>query len=255
MDITVLQVAVILGAGLIAGFINTMAGGGSFLTLAALELAGLPSAMANGTNRVAIEVQNIMAVMGFRSKGISDFKLSMHFAVPALLGAITGAYLVIDLPTIIFHRIMAVAMIMMLIILIVNPKRWLQGRDIALRGRRRWLAYLVFFAVGIYGGAIQAGVGFLLIAALVLVAGLNLVHTNSHKVFIVGLYTLFALLTFALRGQVNWLLGLVLSVGNGTGAWAASRLAAEKGERVVRIVLGIALVVLTVRYLDIIPGF
>lgn len=255
MDISLLQIGAILGAGLVAGFINTMAGGGSFLTLAALELAGLPSAMANGTNRVAIEIQNIMAVMGFRSKGISNFKLSLHFAVPALLGAIAGAYLVIDLPTVVFHRIMAAAMIMMLVILVINPKRWLQGRNVEFAGRRRLLAYLVFFAIGLYGGAIQAGVGFLLIAALVLVAGLNLVHTNSHKVFIVGTYTLFALFMFALRGQVNWILGLVLSIGNGAGAWIASRLAAEKGEKVVRVVLGIALVVLSIRYLDIIPGF
>ena len=256
MELTVQQIALILGAGLLAGFVNTMAGGGSFLTLAALEFAGLPPTIANGTNRVAIEIQTIMAVLGFRSKGISDFKLSLHFAIPALLGAIVGAHVATTyLPKVLFHRILAVAMLAMLAILIFNPKKWLQGRQIKLTGKRRALGYLVFFAVGIYGGAIQAGVGFLLIAPLVLVAGLDLVHTNSHKVFIIATYTLVALLLFALKGQVNWLIGLILALGNGAGGWLASRLAVEKGEKLVRVFLGVALAILSVRYLEIIPGF
>lgn len=255
VSVSLVQIVIILGAGLVAGFINTMAGGGSFLTLAALEFAGLPSAMANGTNRVAVEAGTILSALGFRSKGISNPRLSLQFAIPALLGAVLGAYLVIDLPKAVFHKVLAVAMLLMLAILILNPKKWLKRGEVDFSGSRRLLGYLVFFIVGIYGGAIQAGVGFLLIGSLVLVAGLDLVRTNSHKVFIVGTYTLFALLMFALRGQVNWLMGLVLSVGNGAGSWIASRLAAEKGEKVVRIVLGLALAVLSVRYLGIIPGF
>ncbi|MBN1400058.1 MAG: sulfite exporter TauE/SafE family protein [Anaerolineae bacterium] len=255
MQVTLTQIVIILVSGLVAGFVNTIAGGGSFLTLAALELAGLPGALANGTNRVAVEVQNIMAVLGFRSKGISNLRLSLALALPALLGAILGAYIIIDLPELVFHRVLAVAMLMMLAILIVNPKRWLSGREVTLTPGRAVVGFVAFFAIGFYGGAIQAGVGFLLITALVLVAGLDLVKTNSHKVFIIGTYTLFALLMFTLRGQVNWVLGLVLAVGNGTGGWVASRLSVEKGERLVRIVLGVMLVVLTVRYLELIPGF
>jgi hypothetical protein len=255
MNASLIQIIIILFAGLVAGFVNTMAGGGSFLTIAALELTGLPIVMANGTNRVAVQVQTIMAILGFRSKGVSDTKLSIQFAIPALFGAILGAYLVIDLPTTIFRRFMAVAMLMMLLILIINPKRWFKEREVELTPKRKLLGAVAFFVVGIYGGAIQAGVGFLLIASLVLVAGVNLVRANSHKVFIVATYTLFALATFALKGQVNWILGLILAVGNGVGGWLASRLAVEKGENLVRLVLGIMLAVLSVRYLGLIPGF
>jgi len=255
MNVTLLQMILILASGLAAGFINTMAGGGTFLSLAALELAGMPATLANGTNRVAVEIQNIFAVLGFRSKGVGDWKASLQFAIPALFGAILGAYVVINLPTLIFHRVLAVAMILMLFALITNPNKWLQGRQVTFTPRRRLLSFAVFFGVGVYGGAIQAGVGILLMAALVLVAGLNLVQTNSHKVFVVGIYTIFALLMFALQGQVNWVLGLVLSVGNGLGGWIASRLAVAKGEQIVRVVLGVMLAVLTIRYLHIIPGF
>ena len=254
-QISVVQIVVILVAGLVAGFVNTLAGGGSFITLVALEFAGLSSTMANGTNRVAIEVQTIMAVLGFKSKGVSNFKMTLHFAIPALLGAIVGAYVVIDLPDVVFHRILAVAMLFMLFTIVFDVKSWLKNRKITMTPRRRLLAYPAFFVVGFYGGAIQAGVGFLLIAALVLIAGEDLVRTNSHKVFIVAVYTLFVLILFALRGQVNWLLGLLLAIGNGIGAWAASRLAVTKGEKIVRVVLGVMLAVMAVRYLDIIPGF
>lgn len=255
MSITLLQSVVVLAAGLLAGFINTMAGGGSFITLVALEFAGLPSAMANGTNRVAIEVGAIMSALGFRSKGISDFRLGLHFAIPALLGAILGAYVVIDLPESIFHRVLAVAMLFMLATLVFDPKKWLRNRQIKLTPARRLLIYPAFLAIGFYGGAIQAGVGFFLMAALVLLAGLDLVRTNSQKVFIVAVYTVVALALFALNGQVHWILGLILSMGNGVGGWVASRLAAAKGEKIVRVILGIMLAVMAVRYLDIIPGF
>jgi hypothetical protein len=255
MEITWLHLAAVLAAGLVAGYVNTMAGGGSFLTLFALELVGLPAMTANGTNRIAIEIQSILGILGFKSKGMADWRLSLHFAIPALLGAIVGAFVVIDLPDAIFHRVLGVALLFMLAVMILNPKQWLRERHVEMTPRRRLLAYLVLFLVGIYGGAIQAGVGFLLTFALVAVGGMGLVRTNSHKAFIVGLYTLAALAMFAAAGHVSLLYGVLMGAGGGLGAWIASRLSVEKGEKVVRPVLMIMLGVMAVRYLGIIPGF
>jgi len=109
--------------------------------------------------------------------------------------------------------------------------------------------------VGIYGGAIQAGVGFLLTFALVAVGGMGLVRTNSHKAFIVGLYTLAALAVFVVGGHVHLLYGILMGAGGGLGAWIASRLSVEKGEKVVKPVLIVMLLVMAVRYLGLIPGF
>jgi uncharacterized membrane protein YfcA len=154
-----------------------------------------------------------------------------------------------------FKRILGVAMLLMLITLVLDPKKRLANRKVEMTPRRRVVAYLAFFVVGIYGGAIQAGVGFLLIATLVLLAGQDLVHASFFKVFTVAVYTVVALVTFALNGQVNWLLGSVMAVGNGVGGWLTSRLVVTKGDRLVRVVLGIMLAVMGVRYLGIIPGF
>lgn len=250
-----MQIMAVLAAGLVAGFVNTLAGGGSFLTLVALQYAGLSGVMANGTNRVAIAVQTLTAVLGFRSQGVHDLRLSLRFAIPTLLGAILGATVVIDLPEVAFRRALAVAMLFMLVIVVFDLKGRLGNRQAEMAPRRWWLIFPIFFAVGFYGGAIQAGVGFLLITALVLFAGQDLVHAVSHVAFIVATYTLVVLALFASKGQVNWVLGLVLSAGNATGAWVASRMAVANGDRIVRVVLGIMLALMAVRYLDLIPGF
>jgi len=255
MDISIWQIVIILVAGVAGGFINTLAGAGSFIMLAALEMAGLSGSMANGTSRVAIQAQNIMAVLGFRSKGLSNFRMSLQFAIPALIGAVLGAYIIIELPEVVFHRVLGAAMVLMLVVLAVNPNKWFKGHRVEFTPRRRIVGYLIFFALGVYGGAIQAAVGILLMAGLVLFAGMNLVETNMHKVFIVGIYTIFALATFALRGEVNWLLGLVLAVGNGLGGWIGSRMAVENGENMVRGVLAVTLAVLALRYLGIVQFF
>lgn len=255
MELSFLKVVLILVSGLIAGFVNVLAGGGSFLTLAVLEWSGLPAAMANATNRLGVVSQNFMGVMGFRSKGVGDLKTSVQFGIPAFLGAIVGAYVVVDLPKVLFHRILAVAMIIVLFTVIFDVKRWLKQTSFEMTTRRRVITYIVCFLIGVYAGAIQAGVGFFIIVALVMIAGRDLVVTNAYKVLVVGMCTIVALVIFILRGQINWIPGIILGVGNGIGGWVASRLAVEKGEKLVKVVLTIMLTFVALQYLGIIPEF
>lgn len=255
MFLEVWKIPLTLLVGLVAGFMNTMAGGGSLLTLPLLIFLGLPSAVANGTNRVAIEVQNILAVLGFRSKGVGDFRLSIQFALPAVAGAWVGARIAIDIPDLLFRRVLAVVMLLVLGLILWNPTRRLRGSEAPLTPRRRLAAVVAFFLVGVYGGFLQAGVGFLLMATLVGITGLDLVRVNAHKVFIVAVYTLLALAVFAVDGKVDWLVGLVLAAGNGAGGWIAGRLAVTKGERWIKPVLVVAVVVMAVRLSGIVPGW
>lgn len=255
MNVTPWQIVAILASGVAAGFINTLAGGGSFISLIALQAAGLPMRVANGTNRIAVEIGAVMSALGFRSKGISDPRMAMHFAVPALIGAIIGAQITSTLPDEILERVVAGAMLLMLGTLLFDSKRWVKKQQVELTRKRRLWIYLAFLGIGVYGGAIQAGVGFLLTVAIVMLAGQDLVRTSYFKAVIVAVYTVFAVAIFAWNGQVNWLLGIVVSVGSGAGSWLASHLAVKKGEKFVRGVLIVALVVMSVRYLGIIPGF
>jgi len=253
--VSITQIIVVIVVGIVGGFVNTLAGGGSLLTLPALIFVGLPATVANGTNRVAILIQNVTAVAGFKQRGFADFKFSLGLAVPAVVGALVGAKLSVDIGDALFQKVLAAVMLLVVGLILWNPtRRWQKGQAV-LSPKRRLLAIVAFFFVGLYGGFIQAGVGFIIIAALVLITGLDLVHTNSHKVFVVGVYTLAALATFALSGKVNWGIGLVLGVGNGIGGWIGSQWAVVGGEKWIKVVLAVAVVAMAAKLLGLLPAF
>ena len=222
------QVALLFAVGTIAGVLNVLAGGGSLLTLPVLIFLGLPSAMANGTNRIAILVQNIVAVQGFRHRRMMPWKIALICTGPALIGSVLGAKLAIDVSDEMFRRILAGVMIGVCVLMLVDPAKRLKFDPTTLtRGRIVGLA-LTFLGVGVYGGFIQAGVGFLIITGL-LVHGLDMVRINAVKVFVVMVYTAAALVVFVRAGQVDWMLGLALAAGNALGGWLGSQLAVSKG--------------------------
>lgn len=229
-----LQVVILIFVGLVAGFINTVAGGGSLITLPVLIFMGLPPAVANGTNRIALFLQNIIGVAGFKSKGIFVFPYSLWVGLSALIGAILGAHFSVQIRGELFNQILAVVMVAVVLITVFNP---IKNPDAALErlGRKhQWIGIIVFFFIGIYGGFIQAGVGFLILGALTLINKITLVKSNSIKVFVVLTYTIAALVVFILEDSINWLYGLTLALGNMTGAWIASRWSVRKGDKWIR---------------------
>ncbi len=241
------HILIILATGLIAGFFNTVAGGGSLLSLPVLIFLGLPPSVANATNRVAIFSQNIFAVAGFKSKGIGAFKYSLMLGISALLGAIIGAKIAIEIRGDLFNKILAVIMISIVLLTIFGNKKNPDSTAESISTKKKWLGTIVFFFIGIYGGFIQAGVGFLIIGALQAIHHFSLVKTNSIKVFVILIYTFSALGVFILEGQVNWLYGLVLAAGNSAGAWFTSRWSVKKGDKTVRIILIIAVTLLAIK--------
>ena len=219
----------VIAAGFLAGFINTLAGSGSLISLPMLIFAGLPANVANGTNRVAILLQNIVAVRGYRARGKFIWREGLAFALPAAVGAVVGARIAVDLPEALMRRAIGAIMLLMLLVLLVNPKRWIQGREGETPRTVGPLEVVIFFLIGIYGGFIQAGVGIFLLAGLVLVAGYDIVRANAIKVFIVLFFTVPALAIFLLNHQVSWGWGLLLAAGNMSGAWVGTRFATRPG--------------------------
>lgn len=249
------EILVIFTVGSIAGFINTLAGGGSLLTLPVLIFMGLPAPVANGTNRLAIVVQSIFAVAGFKRKGVANFRLSLLLSGPIVLGAILGAWLAVDVSDVLFKKILAVIMLLVLFLILWNPIGRIYGsieynsHKANMRWGSRIVMMIILFFIGIYGGFIQAGIGFLIIATLTTIGGLNLVETNGQKVFIVGMNALCALFIFAFYDKIYWLIGLALSAGNGFGGWVGSHIAVSKGERFIRLVLTVCVIAMVIKLL------
>jgi beta-aspartyl-peptidase (threonine type) len=237
MELHWIEIIALIIAGLMVGFINTLAGGGSIISLSVLMVLGLPANIANGTNRIAIAVQTLTASSSFRQQKVLDTKKGVILGIPALLGSILGALIAVDINEEIFEKAIGIIMLVMLIFILYNPKKWLSGQDELLKRKTSFVQILIFFLIGVYGGFIHMGVGYFLLIALVGGIGYDLVKANAVKVFIVLIYTPVALFIFLLYGQVNWEYGLTLTIGNVFGALIASRLAVKKGVNFVRWVI------------------
>jgi uncharacterized membrane protein YfcA len=235
---------ILFGGGLLAGVINSMAGGGSLLTVPLLSLAGVEGLAANGTNRVAVLIQTVTAGVGYHQGGVRPYKTAARLIPPALFGGLLGALLVSQLDDGAFEKLFGFLMIPLLGVALWKPKA-----DVVAEPWPRWVELLVFFGVGVYAGAIQAGVGLVLLLLLAR-SGINLVMGNAIKsALIVAITAIVALPVFLLDGQVEWAPALVLSAGAASGGYAGARLAVERGEQLIRPVLVVAVLGLAGRML------
>lgn len=242
--ITWLEVVILIVSGVLVGFINTLAGGGSIISLSILMFLGLPANVANGTNRVAIFIQNIAAVGSFKQKKVLDHKKGFWLAIPATLGSIVGAWIAVDINEEIIEKAIAVVMLIMLVVILYKPQRWLKGQPELQDKKVSFWQMALFFIIGIYGGFLHLGVGYALLGGIVLGTGYDLVKANAIKVFIILIWTPVTLVIFIINGQVNFLYGLILSLGNVVGALLASRLAIKHGTGFVRWVI-VAVILIT----------
>ncbi len=238
---SVLEAVLIFGGGLFAGFINSMAGGGSLLTVPLLSLAGVSGLLANGTNRVAVLLQNVGSGYGYSRRRIARVDQVLPILMPALAGGLVGALLVSRVDDELFERVFGVLMLPMLALSLWKPKH--------AEARRPWplaVNVVVFFALGIYAGAIQAGVGLILLMLLGR-AGYDLVTANAIKTYVILGVTVVAVAVFAFESQVVWVPALVLSAGMTLGGYVGSQVAVDGGERVIKPVLVVSVLVLTGR--------
>ncbi|MDH4058396.1 MAG: sulfite exporter TauE/SafE family protein [Cyclobacteriaceae bacterium] len=244
----ILESALIIFIGFISGFLNTVAGGGSLITLPVLIFMGMPGTVANGTNRVAILAQNIFAVGGFNSKGVKlPFPYSLYLGLASLVGGVLGAMLAVDIDDILFNRILAVIMILVVLSIVFESNKKKVIREERLGTKHQTFGIIAFFFLGIYGGFIQAGIGFLVIAVLTNINHFTLVKTNYVKVFAAIVYTGAAVIVFAFEDKIMWVSGLILAVGQGFGGWYASRWSVDKGEVWIKRVMIIAVIGLAIK--------
>ncbi len=239
----VVELLVLVLSGILVGFINTLAGGGSVISLSILILLGLPATVANGTNRVAIALQNLVAVSSFKQQKVLEVRKALYLSVPAILGSLVGAWIAVDINEAIFEKAVGIIMLVMLLIVLFKPQRYIYGRKEVSEKPIRWGTYVIFFFIGIYAGFIHMGVGYFLLAGIVLGAGYDLVKSNAIKVLIILAYAPFTLVIFYFHHEINWIFGLVMALGNMIGAMIASRMAVKKGVAFVKWVIVVVILI------------
>ena len=305
-DPSLWQLALLVAIGVAAGFLNVMAGGGGLLTMPVLVFMGIPGPVANGTNRISILAQNLVAAIAFFRRGYSDFRLSLSLTLCTLPGAILGAMAGTRLEGLWFNRALAIIMIAVMVLMFFhgggkkktsqkrqaqheqgrpeNDEQWNgQHRDMlhgderhgsqheqdrhgdghldsrhginptatggTLSRQRLLWGHLLMAVTGFYGGFIQIGVGFIMMPILTRVMGFDLIRTNMYKVYIIGGYSVAALIVFASQVPILWLVGLALALGKAIGGWISASVQVQRGEGIIKLVLYSVLTVFVVRLL------
>ncbi len=231
----------LMAGGLFAGVVNAMAGGGSLLTVPLLSLAGVEGLLANGTNRVAVLIQTSSSGYGFARRGVGGLDETLRILVPTVAGGVVGSVAVSQIDDELFERAFGVLMIPLLALSLWKPRT-----EDTSSPWPYWLTAVVFLGVGFYAGAIQAGVGLILLLVLSR-AGHDLVTANAIKTYVVIAVSIVAVTVFISQGQVRWIPALVLSVGTAVGGYAGSQIAVDGGERVIKPVLVVSVIALSGR--------
>jgi len=227
LDLTWLHFLIAIGGGLVAGVINTLAGNGSAITLTIFtELLGLPPNMANGTNRVGIAAQGVVSTYVFQKNGKLKIKNSWFYIVLIFIGAMLGVYVALQVSNEQFKTVFSYLLVVMLVVILIKPKRWLRDTDTDFKLHPIAAAALMI-PLGFYGGFIQMGMGVLFLIVFVLIARYNIMEANAVKIFVVFLYTIVVLGIFAYKGMIDWRMGGLVAIGQAAGGW----LGAEFGSK------------------------
>jgi uncharacterized protein len=248
LGLEIWELAVLAAAGVAAGTINVLAGGGSLLTVPVMIFMGIPGPVANGTNRIAVVAQGLVATVTFFRRGYRNLRLSLTLAACTIPGAIVGAYLGTEFSGVWFNRLLALIMLGVMLLSLFSPAPKLKP-EVGPTGRQLVIGHILMAGIGFWGGFIQIGVGLLMMPVMNRVMGLDLVTTNMHKTVIATVFTSVALIVFVSRIELLWVVGAALALGNAIGGYLGTRLAIAKGERLIRIVLNTVLVIFIVKLL------
>ena len=226
------EIVLLLLSGVLVGIINTLGGGGSVITMSLFMAMGMPIGVANGTNRIAVLLQNLSATIAVLRKGMLHIKSGLLLSIPAILGNIMGAMVATEVSEAVFKVCLSVVLVVILIYLVLGKdnQQVTGGHGLKIK----WWHYIWFFIIGFYGGYIYIGLGFLILAITIWTMNLDIVTANVIKGFVIFLSTPFALAVFIYNDQVEWVAGLLHGVGNILGAVMASHWAMSWGVKFVR---------------------
>lgn len=251
MGIDFLGGVLIVVLGIFAGIVNILAGGGSNLILPLLMILGIDPQVANATNRVGIWMQSVVGIRGFQRSGhlaSDDLPLIL---LPTLVGGLCGAFCAARLDVIVawfpglgeiaeatlVKMILLGTMLAVAALMLLRPQTVLPGAREARRVAQTPSAFFWLWLAGLYGGFVQAGVGFVLITALAGSLRYDLVRANALKLVCTLAFTSTALIIFILQGQVLWLAGIILGIGNAIGAAIGVKCALTINQNTLRWIL------------------
>jgi len=242
---------VIVLAGIAAGIINSIAGGGTLVSFPTLIWLGRDPIVANATNAVALWPGSLAAAYGYRHELSTVRRWLLLLIIPSLLGALLGSWLLLRTPSSVFERLVPF-LILGATLLLAAQEMITRRLGVVARAHedptRGWVAFVFLFQllVGIYGGYFGAGMGILMLAALGLIGLTDLHQMNGLKNILAVAINGIAAIYFALAKAVAWNDVLVMMLGSILGGYVGARLARRLGRKFVRaavVVIGLFMTV------------
>ena len=225
MHISEILISII--GGFSAGFLNSLAGFGSIITLAIyMDVMNIPGNIANGTNRVNVLGSSLVSSLTYQKNGVLDLRGGKHIFLFVFLGALIGVFMAVNLEPSQFKGAYKYLMIPVLILLLIKPQRFINP-DPDAEVTSKWITIPIYFLFGIYAGFIQVGFGVLFLMIVVMMDRYNLIKANAMKVAVVASYTLIIIIIFHLQGLIIWQAGLLVAVGQAFGGYLAARMASR----------------------------
>ena len=235
VDLT--QALMLIAIGFLAGGINTFAGGGSNLSLPALMMAGLPADVANATNRVAVFMQSLTATRGYYVHGKIDSNATKDIFIPLVLGGLIGAVVASNLQVDILKPLLLATMICVSFwVVFKSDTSGENAPEIVSCYSSKW-AFISTLLAGFYGGFVQAGVGFVLIAVFAGVLKHSLLRANILKIVAALIFTSISLAVFIYADQIAWLAGIYLAVGSILGAMVSVKFSLDIKPKTLKILV------------------
>ncbi|MDO4696719.1 MAG: sulfite exporter TauE/SafE family protein [Neisseria sp.] len=238
MDWQLWHYLAVAALGVLASIVNILAGGGSNLILPLLMAFGVPPDIANGSNRVGIFFQSLTGIRGFRRAGALPTADLRGILLPTALGGLAGSSLASVLPNDVLKPALLVCILGVATLTFLKPQLLMPSAD---SGPRKTLetrgAAALLFAVGVYGGFVQASTAFILLPVLAGVLRYRLLQANALKLVCTLAFTVVALAVFIVQGQIWWDVGLVLAAGNIVGSLLGVNIALKLSPDALRKIL------------------
>lgn len=232
-DPTILTCFALFAAGLVAGFVDSIAGGGGLIALPALLSLGIPPTLALGTNKFQGTFGSLFAALHYRAAGLVRFRQTIFGIATTAIGALCGTLLVQRIDNSILKTVVTGLLLLIFLHVLFAPQVGNQDRRARLSKN---VFYLVFgFGLGFYDGFFGPGVGSFWAIALVSLLGLNLKSATAHTKTMNFTSNIVSLMAFVLSGQVLFKIGLSMAAGQFVGASLGARLVILKGTKFIRI--------------------
>lgn len=230
------MIILLIMSGVAVGFINTLAGGGTIISISTFMAMGLPIITAAGTNRIPVMLQNLVASIIFKKKKLYKFSEAIKLSIPLTIGALLSAQFTTTLSSNTFSIVFMCGLLIFAALLFYKPESWRREiRDETIKIKpRHWI---ILFVIGIYGGSIYVGMGYMLIGLFVISLGFDLIQANAIKNLMALILAPISLIPFILTSQVDYRMGFVHGIGNIIGAYIASKYALKLGPKFIKRLL------------------